>query len=472
MPAENGLPQYVSRHAKTGLYQYYRRPPTGLKCPAFVRSFGTKDRKVMMAKYAAVHAEAEAYFERHRTGRTLTDQELFGIAMTHKNLDSLFRERAGQMNDPEDWDDFINEFGTDQMRALDKPDRDRLLIMLNGLYASSQALHLEVARAKFEDEQVYFKGRFDQTPASPTGLTLMKAFETAWKPAADRSKNTVVEVGRYVDEFISLNGELDLKDYTRDHWGAWRADCLEKHGPGSTAFKRFSMMKTICNEAIRAGLFERKFFTGQDVTMKKPKSKKLRNEGWLQDELKEFFSAPVFKGVKDGQHPDADYWVAVIIAYTGARLSEVTGMTVPDVAERHGMWTFFLAKERGKTEDSRRIIPIPRAIIALGFMAYLKTRPKTGPLFEGISPKLMSQTYSRIRADVGITRKGADIHAFRHHMKTLLDDVGASDRVNDYITGHAPPNVGGRYGKTLYANCQKFLDQIDLGVTIPNWKRA
>src|SRR5690242_931360 len=101
MPAENGLPQYVSKHAKTGLYQYYRRPSTGLICPAFVRSFGTKDRKVMMVKYAAVHADAEAHFEKCRTGRTLTDQELFKIAMTEKNLDSLYRERAQQMNGPE-----------------------------------------------------------------------------------------------------------------------------------------------------------------------------------------------------------------------------------------------------------------------------------------------------------------------------------------------------------------------------------
>ena len=45
----------------------------------------------------------------------------------------------------------------------------------------------------------------------------------------------------------------------------------------------------------------------------------------------------------------------MIIALTGARLSEVTGMQVTDVVERFGMQTFFLAKERGKTEDSQRI---------------------------------------------------------------------------------------------------------------------
>ena len=43
MPTENGLPQYVSKDAKTGNYQYFRRPPKTVAGAAFTRSFGTKD---------------------------------------------------------------------------------------------------------------------------------------------------------------------------------------------------------------------------------------------------------------------------------------------------------------------------------------------------------------------------------------------------------------------------------------------
>lgn len=76
MPAENGLPQYVSKNARSGFYQNYRRPPVGVSGAAFVRSFGSKDRKTVSQKYAAIHAEAEAYFERLIKGRPLTDDEL------------------------------------------------------------------------------------------------------------------------------------------------------------------------------------------------------------------------------------------------------------------------------------------------------------------------------------------------------------------------------------------------------------
>jgi len=94
MPAENGLPQYVSRRGRNGPYQYYRRPATGVVGAAFVRSFRTKDRKVMLAKYAAIHAEAEVYFERLISGRRLSDEELIRLVGTRQNAAALFKARS------------------------------------------------------------------------------------------------------------------------------------------------------------------------------------------------------------------------------------------------------------------------------------------------------------------------------------------------------------------------------------------
>lgn len=468
MPTENGLPEYVSRY-KNGILRYYRRPASGVTGSAFVRSFKTKDRKAMMTAYGPVHIEAEAYFAKLISGRTFSDSDLKTMMLKQHIINDLFKQKNVYQAIP-DLGGFIDEFGTDEMRALAGPDRERMCVILWSMYAGTETGHLELARMEVEDQDEAFRGRFNTIPTPANAFTLKDAYEDAWKPAKDRGKNTVVEVGRYVDEFETLNGKLDLKDYDRSHWAAWRKDCLDKHGPGATAFKRFSMMKTVVAEAIRAGLFERKNFTGQDVSMSKPKRNKLRNEGWLEDELTEFFAAPVFRGAKDMPHADADYWVAAILAHIGARLSEVVGMSVADVAKRHGFWTFYLAKETGKTEDSRRIIPIPKRLIDLGLLKYLETRPKSGPLFEGVNAKLMSQTYSRMRADLGITRKGADAHAWRHHMRTLLRDLHCPDQVADYITGHTPPGVSGTYGKTQFATALRFLDQVDLGVTIPIWK--
>jgi integrase len=470
MPTENGLPPYVSKHPKTKLYRYFRRPPKGLVGAVFVRSFGTKDRKVVWEKWPAIHAEAEKYFERLRTGRSLTDREIELIVLSLPMTEAMF-ELPQSIPTTFDLDRFIDKHADDRVRGLSDPDRERLKDAVDFLNRRIEAGHLAALEMRTARQKRFFTKRFRTHAPSPTmAFTLRDAFEQAWKPAATRSKNTEVEVSRYADEFTALNGVLDLKDYTREHWAAWRADCLEKHGPGPTAFKRFSMMKTICNEAIHAGLFERKFFNGQDVTMKKPRKTKLRNEGWLEDELKNLWSSDVFR-VKDKKHPDANYWVPVIVALSGARLSEVTGMRVPDVAKRHGLWTFYLARLQGKTEDSRRIIPIPQKIIDLGWLDYIKTRPKDGPLFEDASAKVMSQWFGRVRANIGLTRKGCDLHAFRHHMATLLGDLGAPERISHYITGHAAPNVGGTYGKIELATALRFMDKVDLGIEIPKWQR-
>ena len=80
MPAEHGLPQYVSKHPDTGIYRYFRRPPKGVSGVTFVRSFGTRDKKAVGLKYGPIHAEAEAYFARLVSGLTLNDTVLTRLA--------------------------------------------------------------------------------------------------------------------------------------------------------------------------------------------------------------------------------------------------------------------------------------------------------------------------------------------------------------------------------------------------------
>lgn len=470
LPVENGLPAYVSKHSKSKILRYFRRPPTGVEGSAFIRSFKTKDRKVMLLKYGPVHAEAEEYFARLISGRTLSDQEI--EAMASSMFVAIRKHGSEAINSTADLDTFIANHGNDQIKALVGPDRLRLHSDLELLYRHSERVDLEILKIPVDAKADYIASRFGKPAVPPPttgGLTLMGAYEQAWKPSsAKRSEGTIAETLRFVTDFITLNGDHNLIDLTRDHWAKWRANCLELHGPGWTALKRFSMVKTVVAEAISAGLFERNNHAGQDVTMKKPARSNLRNEGWSDDELKELFASDPFT-VFDGKHRNAEYWVPTIIALTGARLSEVTGMNVPDVGRRHGVLTFFLARYEGKTEESRRIIPIPQKLIDLGLLRYIDTLNPKAPLFPTINSDIISKWFGRHRKSIGVDRKGADLHAMRHHMKTLLRNVGAPDVVSDYITGHAGDNVGSTYGKTELQTALDYMNKVDLGVTIPKW---
>ena len=119
LPLENGLPQYVSKHAKSGLYQYYRRPPKGVAGSAFTRSFGTKDRKIVWQKWPAIHAEAEKYFERLITGRALTDQELYAMAITSGIAKKLL-ELKGVLHTSEHFIGVALSSGPEQVKELSR----------------------------------------------------------------------------------------------------------------------------------------------------------------------------------------------------------------------------------------------------------------------------------------------------------------------------------------------------------------
>ena len=100
----------------------------------------------MLAGYPAVHSEAEAYFQRLIAGRSVTDQNLLDMVRSQPLMLALHRQGFNAMTDPEDWESLITEHGTPEMKALAGPDRDRLMIVLKGLYAGTEHLHIELAR--------------------------------------------------------------------------------------------------------------------------------------------------------------------------------------------------------------------------------------------------------------------------------------------------------------------------------------
>ena len=303
-----------------------------------------------------------------------------------------------------------------EIKELPPADLDFLITEVMNLYARRDVELLDGFRSNIANRAA--KIRSLVTVPTPEGsFTLKDAFEQAWKPAATRSKNTEVEIGRYVDEFVALNGVLDLREYTRDHWAAWRADCLAKHGPGPTAFKRFSMMKTICNEAIRSGLgrLERKDFAGQDVTMRKLKGRQTPQRGMATGRTRRRGSVRPTSATSSRQAPGCGLLDRG--DHRSDRCPTVRGHRYAGhrCVEANGMQTFYLARRnaarpripdgssRSQSESSN-----------LGFIRYIETRPKRARCSPGSTPRSCRSRLARVRVDMGLTRRGCDIHAFRH----------------------------------------------------------
>jgi integrase len=172
----------------------------------------------------------------------------------------------------------------------------------------------------------------------------------------------------------------------------------------------------------------------------------------------------------------------IIALHSGARLSEMAQLNVHDIVTQDGVRCFRVIDnpEDGqsiKNEVSHRLIPIHKRIIELGFFEYVATLDTDGRIFPLVRPDshdvaggLFSKWYGGYRHSIGIGRKGADFHAMRHHVKSLLRSIPGDDEVKKAIVGHADGNTSSDYGRISGKEMKKVVDRIHYDVTIPKWK--
>jgi integrase len=155
-------------------------------------------------------------------------------------------------------------------------------------------------------------------------------------------------------------------------------------------------------------------------------------------------------------------WLPWLLAFSGARLSEVADMRRRDVRQDSGVWVLDfvpLSGRAGKNAIFQRMVPLHPAVIVEGFLKYVDALPKTpdGPLFPDLTAaKDGSRTIAATSAHGRWVRDVAKItgadkapaHSWRHRMEDELRKARAPAEVQDAITGrHNPRNAGAGYGK-------------------------
>lgn len=159
-------------------------------------------------------------------------------------------------------------------------------------------------------------------------------------------------------------------------------------------------------------------------------------------------------------------YVPLILAYSGARASEVVCLRACDVKTIDGYSCFSVTPEAGrhvKTAHSIRDVPLHKAVIDAGFLEFVAEKAADERLFfsEGrtrrgigvLKPGKKANTKLRrwVRSVPGLVAGSAvgldPNHAWRHRIKTLSRDAGIDSAILDAICGHAPASVGAGYGE-------------------------
>ena len=170
-------------------------------------------------------------------------------------------------------------------------------------------------------------------------------------------------------------------------------------------------------------------------------------------------------------------WVLWVCAYTGARVGEITQLRGEDVIKLDGIDAIRITPEAGTVKNRQtREVPIHEHLIAEGFLTFVASRGK-GPLFNNVAkgPLRVSVATNPSKARYVKTRehlaewvRGLGVndpevrpnHAWRHTFKQVAARSDISDRMSDYITGHAPATVARGYGAPTIGDMAEALKKF------------
>lgn len=151
-------------------------------------------------------------------------------------------------------------------------------------------------------------------------------------------------------------------------------------------------------------------------------------------------------------------WLPLLLVTTGARVGELAQLWGDRVRVQDGVPVLVIepAADGGslKNEGSERTVPLHPAVIASGFLTFVRARGD-GPLFYNRSRKDSARHASVgprnhlsdwIRGLPGFDNdRISPSHGIRHWWKSAAVRAGVADSVADHLQGHAAASVAGRY---------------------------
>ncbi|KQU92014.1 hypothetical protein ASD12_03470 [Mesorhizobium sp. Root102] len=168
-------------------------------------------------------------------------------------------------------------------------------------------------------------------------------------------------------------------------------------------------------------------------------------------------------------------WLVWLAATSGARIGEIAQLWGSSIGREDGIDVMRImpAPDGGslKNEGSERTVPIHSAVVAAGFLEFVKQRGD-GPLFYRRSSGKPAKTHaskgvtnhlaSWIREQGFVDPRKAPNHALRHWWKSQAVEAEVQDSVADHIQGHAFKSVAGGYRHFGIETVAKAVEKIRL----------
>ena len=199
-------------------------------------------------------------------------------------------------------------------------------------------------------------------------------------------------------------------------------------------------------------------------------------EPFTAEDLAAIFDPKSWRGYAVASKPHF-HWLPFLLAYTGARPNELAGIRLDDIRQEQGIDYFAL---KGKNSHSKRKVPLHKAILASGFMAYLGQRRMDdpgGPLFPLLLPtknghaKNVSRRFNEsylptLRIDDPRRR----LYSFRSTFITRMSELNVNPAMLMALVGHyeqtavdlSSPHFQNYQGAKRIAALRDTIDLFDM----------
>ena len=356
--------------------------------------------------------------------------------------------------------------------VLNSDARDRFLDWLYDDLAAALRRLLRIADGDYSAGK--YAERFPKFEGLDNGETPQQLFE-AWVLERKPARGTV-ESWRYVfAEMTKHFKDRSAGSITPDEAQDWIKSLTGKRSASTVRKNWITASKTVFGWALEHKRIQRNPFAHVKITV--PKKHRLRDtQAFLPDEWRTILRASLAIAKLDTPDDATKRWVPWLCAYTGARPGEMTQLRGVDVIERDGVHGLRITPEAGTVKNKKtRVVPIHDHLIEQGFLEFVRQHG-AGPMFyrvakpdDGNDPlraKKPRYTQARQRLadwvrDLGVSDPELlPNHAWRHTFKQIADRAGISERMSDYITGHAHKSAGAGYGAPILSDMAEALKRF------------
>ena len=243
------------------------------------------------------------------------------------------------------------------------------------------------------------------------------------------------------EAFAAFIGDMPISDISSEDFSRFKLDLITKGAKAQTVNKYVQGVSVVFKHAIKL-----RHFMGETPTAKqRAKVDKTPSRAPFQpSHINTVFSPERMREIGD----PAEYWFPLIALHSGMRVAEIGQLRLADIYEKDGIGVIDIneiADEASvKTKASRRVIPIPRALIDAGFLDYVDDVRSLGT--ERLFPWLtstkqgfganVSKTFSRRLEALGIKTRSLTFHSLRHTANQKLAEAGVDEAKRAAMLGH------------------------------------